>query len=93
MCVCSAGLPVACACATGQGGGGEWDVKGAEGLSTSRKCREPWAEAGVSREGLDCQIQPHPKMKFRNLSDSHLELVTFLPSITPLESYFINSFI
>lgn len=41
--------------------------------------------------GLGCQIQLHPEVKFRKVSGSHLELVTFLPSITPLESYFINS--
>lgn len=91
--VCSAGLHVSCVCVTRQGGGDEFDVKGAEGLSTLHKCSESWAEAGLSQEGLDCQIQPHPKMKFRNLSGSHLELVMFLPSITPLESYFINSLI
>lgn len=93
VCVRSAGLHVACACAAGQGGGDEFDVKGAEGLSTLPKCSKSWAEAGLSQEGPDCQIQPLPKTKFRNLSDSHLELVMFLPSITRLESYFINSLI
>lgn len=97
ICVC---VQAACGrvCAARQGGGDEADVKGAEGLSTLHKCTvllctASWSEAGRSWEGPDCQIRPHPKMKFRNLSDSHLELVMFLPSITPLESYFINSLI
>lgn len=69
---------------------GCWGCRQAVGADL---CPSQLQAEGDSCRDLGCQIQLPPKVKFRHVSDSHLELVTFLPSITPLESYLINPLI